>query len=262
MWIESHQSLRNHRKTGRLARRLGIGRVAAIGHLHCFWWWCMDNAPNGSLAGIDAEDIADGAEWEGDPSDFIAALDYAGFIQAETIHDWYDYAGKLIERRQKDAARKRESRNPADDPPPQPLPNRDVPRTSDGHPEDGVRTVPNRTVPNRTEPNKTKESTGRATRATPAPDVFPVSDEMRQWATANAPGVDVDLQTQRFLDRNRAEGKAYKDWPAAWRNWITSPYSQPTARAPAVRAAHTNGFQSDDAFAKNLAHLRAVGRVK
>jgi hypothetical protein len=169
MWIESHQSLRNHRKTGRLARRLGIGRVAAIGHLHCFWWWCMDNAPTGSLAGIDAEDIADGAEWEGDPADFIAALDYAGFIEGEAIHDWYDYAGKLIERRQKDAARKRESRHPADDPPTKPLRNGDVQRTSDGHPADGVRTVPNRTQPNHTEPDQENVSPPSAASVAAAP---------------------------------------------------------------------------------------------
>lgn len=80
---------------------------------------------------------------------------------------------------------------------------------------------------------------GRAKGATPAPDIFPISDEMRDWADENAPGVDVDTQTERFLNRNRAEGKVYKDWLAAWKNWITSPYAQPKARAPSVRAAHT-----------------------
>lgn len=103
-----------------------------------------------------------------------------------------------------------------------------------------------------------KQSTGRATRATPAPDIFPVSAEMRDWATTNAPGVDVDLQTQRFLDRNRAEGKSYKDWPAAWRNWITSPYAKaparPTSRAPDVQSV--NGVAMSPRMARNLRVLQ------
>jgi len=160
MWIESHQSLRNHRKTGRLARKLGVSKVTAIGHLHCLWWWCMDNAPDGNLGGIEVEDIADGAEWEGDPSEFCEALCYAGFVDEEDdddparLHGWHDYAGKLIEKRQKDAERKRIERRKEDAPAPSPVRSGNVQRTSIGHPRDGAGTVPNRTSPNLTEPDQ------------------------------------------------------------------------------------------------------------
>jgi hypothetical protein len=165
-WIESHQSLGRHPKTKRLARQLGIGKPQAIGHLHYLWWWALDYAQNGDLSGYSDEDIAEAAEWEGDPHEFVTALREcginagAGFLDAEeaTLHDWMDYAGKLIERRKSDAARKRNERK-ADGTSDERTPDvaatsdvrpQDVLGTSDGHPGDVLRTVPNRTQPNST----------------------------------------------------------------------------------------------------------------
>ncbi len=112
-WIESHQTLRDHPKTRKLARLLGVSRAAAIGHLHCLWWWALDYAEDGDLSRYDALDIALGAEWEDDPGVFIAALEAAGFLTAETtIHDWDDYTGRLIERREqaREASKERQRR--------------------------------------------------------------------------------------------------------------------------------------------------------
>ena len=67
-WIESHQTLRNHRKTLRMARILSADKVLVIGALHCLWWWAVDYAEDGELTGYDAVEIAEGAGWEGDPS--------------------------------------------------------------------------------------------------------------------------------------------------------------------------------------------------
>jgi len=110
-WIESHQSLRNHPKTKRLCRLLGIDLAKAIGHLHLLWWWCLDYAQDGSLATYDAYIVADAAEWEGDPDLFVTALLEAGFLERNgeelIIHDWWDYAGKLIHQRREHAERMR-----------------------------------------------------------------------------------------------------------------------------------------------------------
>jgi 5-methylcytosine-specific restriction endonuclease McrA len=115
-WIESHQELRNHPKTKRLARQLGISVAAAIGHLHLFWWWSMDYAENGNLTKYDPEDIADAAGWEGNPQAFLDAMincgpgGAAGFIdkQGEEIfvHDWQEYIGRLLEHRESSKRRK------------------------------------------------------------------------------------------------------------------------------------------------------------
>ncbi len=100
-WIESHQSLGTHHKTKALKRLLKIKTPQAIGHLHLLWWWCVDNAPSGNLSGIDPQDLAEAAEWTGDSVRFVEALTDAGFIDRDTctLHDWWDYAGKLIDQR-------------------------------------------------------------------------------------------------------------------------------------------------------------------
>lgn len=103
----------------------------------------MDNAPDGLLNDIDPADIADGACWEGEPQAFLKALIHAKWVDDEdgvlTVHDWYDYAGKLIEKRKSDAERKRSARRLMD-----------VPRTSDGRRVDGAGTVPNHTCSSNT----------------------------------------------------------------------------------------------------------------
>jgi hypothetical protein len=113
-WIESHQSLGSHPKTIKLARLLGVSKIEAVGHLHFLWWWSMDYAQDGDLDKFDDVDISIGAEWGGEASDFVDALVTVGFLERDgnvlKIHDWYDYAGKLIDRRAKNAARMRDAR--------------------------------------------------------------------------------------------------------------------------------------------------------
>jgi hypothetical protein len=143
-WIESHQELGRHPKLLRLARSLEVSPVTAVGHLHYLWWWALDFAQDGNLSGLLAEEVADAAMWTGDASVFVDALIEARFIDEDhTIHDWHDYAGKLIDRRKANAERKRASRQ------------QDVPGTDAGRTQDvsSHSTVPNRTVPNSTEQN-------------------------------------------------------------------------------------------------------------
>ncbi len=122
-WIESHQELRGHPKMKKAARTLGLSHREMVGHLHFLWWWALDYAPDGDLTGYSAEVIAaDGADWPGDPQQFLQALidcrirpDKWGFIEAREdgrllLHDWYQYAGKLLKRRADNAERMREAR--------------------------------------------------------------------------------------------------------------------------------------------------------
>lgn len=59
---------------------------------------------------------------------------------------------------------------------------------------------------------------------TAAPDEFPVSVEMEEWADATCPDIDLDRETRRFLDSARAKGRTYADWLAAWRSWMTNDF--------------------------------------
>jgi hypothetical protein len=95
----------------KLARLLGISRPAAVGHLHFLWWWALDFAQDGVLDKYDAADLAEAMEWKGDEQALLDALIESGYVDDTelgiVIHDWGVYAGKLLERRAKDRARKR-----------------------------------------------------------------------------------------------------------------------------------------------------------
>jgi hypothetical protein len=119
-YVESHQSLRNHRKLARVVSAWGVGRPEAIGYLHLLWWWCLDNVgPDGDLGDLTPAELALGADWPGDPQVFFDGLVYAGFVDETDgrycLHDWFAYAGKYTAKRERDrrqaaeryAARKR-----------------------------------------------------------------------------------------------------------------------------------------------------------
>jgi hypothetical protein len=168
-WIESHQTLKNHPKTKKLARKLSVSIPTAIGHLHCLWWWALDYADDGDLSKYDNEDIADAAMLDVEyADDFVNAMIESGFIDEANngyiLHDWYDYAGKLIERRKANIERarkwreeraKRTQNDESTDTNESRMHNEQI-RT---HNESATynATVPNRTIPNHTIPNLKKE---------------------------------------------------------------------------------------------------------
>ena len=148
-WIEIHQSLPTHRKTLLAADALGITPVQLMGHMVAFWLWALDNVPDGDLDSISSRVIARAAQWEGAPDQFVDALLSAGFIDETdnglSIHDWYDYAGRLIERRNSERERSRQRRAAAQ---------KVNTKTTAGRPPDDrattVGTVQYSTVPNST----------------------------------------------------------------------------------------------------------------
>ncbi|MBR1672449.1 MAG: hypothetical protein IJ702_05940, partial [Fretibacterium sp.] len=109
-WIEAHQGLAQHPKTKRLARMLGISIAEAVGHLFLFWWWALDYADDGDLSKYDAFDIADAAQWGGDPEVFLRAMidcgpgESAGFIEERDgccfVLDWVFFMGRLLVKRE------------------------------------------------------------------------------------------------------------------------------------------------------------------
>lgn len=110
-WLRSEQSLAAHPKTKRVARALGLSIPTILGHLHLLWWWSMDYAPDGDLAEFEDWELAEAALYEGDPAGFVEALIAAGFVDRDRkIHDWHEYAGRLIDQREANAERMRTKR--------------------------------------------------------------------------------------------------------------------------------------------------------
>lgn len=176
-WLELHQSLRNHPKLMHLATLVGAQDQDLVrAKLENLWLYALDYCLNGRLSvaerPLDALSIKAASNWNGDATVWYNALIESGWIDEKRggvggktlyLHDWYDYAGKLIERRKEDASRKRRERAAG------------TRRTSNGHPDgrrsDGVRTVP--TVP--TVP--TKRGRGAAAPPTPPPSGAARGDE-------------------------------------------------------------------------------------
>ena len=178
-YLEFDLNLPNHPKTAYAARLAGICVPQLIGHLTCLWAWAIDYAPDGDLSSYPPEVVESALQWTGEPGKLIAALVNCrfgpkfGFLEETDadagylIHDWWQHAGKLIEKRWTDAERKRELRGekPGPDVAPAPVSDghpMDVATTSDGHPmdvattSDGRRNIPDRTKPDQTKPNQTK----------------------------------------------------------------------------------------------------------
>ena len=139
-WIQVHQQLKDHRKLLTAADELGIEPPHMLGLLISFWLWALDNAPSGSLDGIGSRMMARAAQWSGDPDAFVEALTTAGLLKSTPdgleIHDWYEYTGKLLDRRESEKNRARRRRaaaaaSSAGQP-------QDVRSTSAGRPPDGT----------------------------------------------------------------------------------------------------------------------------
>ena len=81
-----------HPKRKKLRRRTGSDGVIALIDL---WEFCASSRPDGRLRGMDYEDIALAAEYDGDHVNWVSALLDLGFLDGEPddlrVHDWLDH---------------------------------------------------------------------------------------------------------------------------------------------------------------------------
>jgi hypothetical protein len=226
-WIEVHQALLTHRKTLRLARLLKMDKFAVVGRLVALWLWSLDNAPSGNLFNDDIDLLADVMGWESDISTLVDALISSGFIDIDedgqfSIHDWQDYAGRLIDKREQNAEKQRRWREthktntlPANNSTQNDthLPyNSDVTVTLPSC--DGA-TVPNRTVPN--------------------PTIDPSSEpsELGEAIGANAPPVDASA-THDVGEKLKVFGEDTQEYQLASHLRSKILERNPTARVPGL----------------------------
>ena len=143
-WVESHIEIGDHPKTYVLITDLNVRKAEAVGLLHLLWHFTLKFAwRDGDLSRFDAVAIAHGAGWEGDANVFIDSLQKSGFLDGMKVHDWLDFAGRLVKDRLRyfkvNKVRTHSVRNKA------------VKRTVSV----ANHTIPNHTIPNLTLPDQT-----------------------------------------------------------------------------------------------------------
>lgn len=260
-WIESHQTLSRHRKTLKTAGRLSVDRHKLIGHLHELWWWGLDNVGvSGVIENSTSYEIATAAQWDGDPDAFVEALVYGGFIDRDgdklQLHDWYEYAGQLIEKRIEErdrSRRRREEKKNQGTTGGQPADGQAGDHTADHSATDGrpMATVPYPTVPN------TDKNGGDVTASL---DREPTDEEMNNliFGVFGAAGKDVYDQLGADIAKTskavvalalrEAAVKAKKSRPKYYRQIMVSWGKAKTlADVAAIQADH--GRASDNAQA-------------
>lgn len=114
-WIELHQELVEHKKMDCLVRETRLRRDTALGRLCILWLWTLGNRPDGRLDGLDDRRLGQILSLETRRArEFREALERVGFLDREgdglRVHDWEDYAGRLMEIRRKNAERSRRAR--------------------------------------------------------------------------------------------------------------------------------------------------------
>jgi hypothetical protein len=245
-WIESHQSLGTHLKLRRLAKELRIHRAQAIGHLQFLWWWALDNAPKGDLSALSSAEIEEAAEWPGPKDVFVDALRMHRWLDADgMIHDWDEYAGRLIAQREKDRQRKRDSRRPEVRRPSSGVPMDgdgasevcppDVRRTSDGRLTDGEQTA---VVPNPTNPTVEEESVCRGS----PPALIPPLPRPEFDALAALRGIPTDVaawvwDTHDARGWTDATGQLIRNVEPVLRRGLVR-WQEKQGKAAAVNGAH------------------------
>ncbi len=254
-WIELHQTVWTHRKTLVLAAELGIEPDLAVARVMRLWCWSLDNCPDGDLSALPPAVLAAGANWSGDPEALVNGLLRAGFLDRQDerllLHDWWEYAGRLIERRRDDALRKRAARtragpapaSAAASPPSLPLPVPVVPPATDPPPD----VQRNRTVPNRTVPNPTEPENDDATLPAPQPVAVageapsdlnheqravldqlcavlpgirgsPHHEQLLAALIRDYPAVDLPFEATRCRSHH---GPAHRRWATTFADWVT-----------------------------------------
>jgi len=224
-WIELHQTRQRHPKTLRLASALGISRREACGLLDDLWTWALDAAQiDGLLLGMSAADIASALDYPRKQGDaLLDALTRSGYMDVTSdgeyaLHDWYDYAGKLNDKRAKNKARVERYRNAQNHENVMPC-NAHVMRTECiTERARNASTVPNRTLPNQT---ISERGNGAASpRPSPARFTPPSLDEVRAYCKERGSRVDPEKWHDFYTAKGWMVGKnKMRDWKAAVRTW-------------------------------------------
>lgn len=273
-WIELHQSVLRHPKTIRLAASLGKPRQFTVGVLAELWCWALDAAEEGGP--LTAPEVAAGADWPGNATKFAEALTDAGYLdRAEDgrywLHDWWDYAGRMIKKRADNRERMRNARA------------EHVQRTTSTQYANGATHVQG--LPTSTKPAPAPTSTNRTGAAAAAPvrardpatamlgrlpdtGLRKVTEktaaEIREWASAIPLGQEEAVVEFVWQEYTEAGGRSYRYLKAIMDrvradSWQIQPAELEPANVGRTELSDTALKRSDDAELQAIVDSDAYG---
>jgi hypothetical protein len=230
-WIKMRGNLWDDPRVSRLCDITGQTEAPIIGALYWLWAAADQHTEDGAMPGLTLRQIDRKTGVQG----FGAALVEVGWLrddpQGVVIVNFTDHNGSSAKRRCTDAQRKANVRNVS-------ASDADNERTDDGQ------KAPNLGAREEKSKRRDKDAPLRGAATRKCPPGFVVTPEMREWCATDVPGVDVDRETQRFMDHTFKTARS--DWPGTWRNWLREAHD----RLPRARDAPR---KSDSLMAGNIA---------
>lgn len=132
-WIRVASRVVADAKVRQLARETGCDPYKIVGHLVTLWGVMTEQAKDGNLEGVHADDIEAWAEWSGrgcKPGQFAAAVRALLCTPGGVMDAWEEYQGAAIREHEADRKRKRRG-NSAGTPPENPRPSGGIPPLRD-----------------------------------------------------------------------------------------------------------------------------------
>jgi hypothetical protein len=221
-WIKMRADLLTHPKVVRIVSALQADKLRVIGGLHAVWCLFDAHSIDGTLDGYTSSALDDYIGWPG----FCAAMIKVGWLEenGESLATprFDEHNGQSAKRRATETQRKRIAR----DVPEMSALVADKKRSREEKRREEINTTPNGVV-----------ATKRPAKKCPVD--FKVTSEMREWAKAECPNVDVDRATAKFRDHTFKN--AITDWPATWRNWLRNDFERATSVASKSNASKYAG---------------------
>lgn len=262
-------ALPSHPKTKKLIRRLG---PAGGWSLVCLFVWAASNRSSGELSGMSDEDIELAADWSGEEGALVRELVQVRFLDGTTgnhvIHDWAmhnPWASGAEMRSWKarwNAIKGHHGEGEADRLVPEYAAARNASSNADSTKAVGSQhaeivlakkcsSAPSPSPSPSPSPTPVSEPIGSggadapvARAARKCPVSFCITDEMRAWASGNAPLVDMTTATAAFRDHTFKN--AIGDWLGAWRNWLRKDQQYAADRISTRRPTSHTGLANKD----------------
>jgi len=221
-WLELHTDMPKHPQTLKLARLLHASRRETIGILADLWTWALPIVDkDGRMDGMTADDILSALDLTGTKKGnaIVAALLESGYLEQDgnvyLLHNWYFYAGRLNERREKERIKKRKQRDRNAKPSPAP-----VPPLSPGTSLGTSLGSPETTEQNKTEQNRTivsDETIG-------APGTAPSLSEIEDFCLGlgGTPAAAAAFYAQYARAGWLSHGKPIENWRGLLTNFVRS----------------------------------------